>query len=115
MRVAGSPVHLQTLQRQQQNQLEQVQQKQLIKQRQADEVNQAALDKLQQRRERLETRTIEQSFEAMDSSRLRKMDDAQAIADLPHRNQQAIQTFADNGPSAEERLGVELAGIDVFA
>lgn len=34
---------------------------------------------------------------------------------LPLRTRQALQTFRDNAPSAEERLGIELAGIDTFA
>ena len=34
---------------------------------------------------------------------------------LPLRTQQALQTFADNTPSPEQRLGIELAGIDTFA
>lgn len=31
------------------------------------------------------------------------------------RNRSALQTYQNNGPSIEERLGVELAGIDVYA
>lgn len=39
----------------------------------------------------------------------------QLLQDLPARQRSALQTYLNNGPSIEERLGVELAGIDVFA
>jgi len=35
--------------------------------------------------------------------------------DLPLNTQRALQTFQDNAPSLEERLGVELVGVDTFA
>ena len=31
------------------------------------------------------------------------------------RNRPALQSYQSNGPTIEERLGVELAGIDVYA
>lgn len=31
------------------------------------------------------------------------------------RTQRALQAFADNSPSVEERLGIELVGVDTFA
>ena len=31
------------------------------------------------------------------------------------RNRSALQAYRSNGPSIEERLGVELAGVDVYA
>lgn len=34
---------------------------------------------------------------------------------LPLSTRQALQTFAENTPSPEQRLGIELAGIDTFA
>jgi hypothetical protein len=37
------------------------------------------------------------------------------LRDLPARQRGALQTYLSNGPSIQERLGVELAGIDVFA
>lgn len=39
----------------------------------------------------------------------------QTLRDLPARQRSALQTYLSNGPSIQERLGVELAGIDVFA
>jgi hypothetical protein len=39
----------------------------------------------------------------------------QTLRDLPSRQRGALQTYLSNGPSIQERLGVELAGIDVFA
>jgi hypothetical protein len=39
----------------------------------------------------------------------------QTLRDLPARQRNALQTYLNNGPSIQERLGVELAGIDVFA
>ncbi len=34
---------------------------------------------------------------------------------LPQRARSALQSYTSNGPTIEERLGVELAGIDVYA
>lgn len=34
---------------------------------------------------------------------------------LPQRTRSALQSYTSNGPTIEERLGVELAGIDVYA
>ena len=34
--------------------------------------------------------------------------------DLPLSTQKALQTFANNGPTPEQQLGIELAGVDVF-
>lgn len=34
--------------------------------------------------------------------------------DLPLTTQKALQSFADNSPSAEQQLGIELAGVDIF-
>jgi hypothetical protein len=34
---------------------------------------------------------------------------------LSQRTRSALQSYTSNGPSIEERLGVELAGIDVYA
>jgi hypothetical protein len=39
----------------------------------------------------------------------------QTLRDLPERQRNALQSYLSNGPSIQERLGVELAGIDVFA
>jgi len=39
----------------------------------------------------------------------------ETLRDLPARKRGALQTYLSNGPSIQERLGVELAGIDVFA
>lgn len=33
---------------------------------------------------------------------------------LPFRAQQALRAFADNGPTAGQQLGIELAGIDTY-
>jgi hypothetical protein len=38
-----------------------------------------------------------------------------ASADLPQRTRNALLSYTSNGPSIEERLGVELAGIDAYA
>lgn len=37
------------------------------------------------------------------------------FADLPSRARSAVAAYSSNGPSIEERLGVELAGVDVYA
>ena len=34
---------------------------------------------------------------------------------LPLNTQRALQTFAENSPSPEQQLGIELAGVDTFA
>jgi hypothetical protein len=34
---------------------------------------------------------------------------------LAGRNRSALQSYSSNGPSIQERLGVELAGVDVYA
>lgn len=39
----------------------------------------------------------------------------ESLRDLPARQRGALQSYLSNGPSIQERLGVELAGIDVFA
>lgn len=39
----------------------------------------------------------------------------EAFKDLPTRERSALQSYLDNGPSIQERLGVELAGIDTYA
>ncbi len=88
--------------------------RQLEVQRQRDAVNRLAGDSFEQRQERLHMRPVEASFETV-RTRLLQADGSDDISDLPHRNQQAIQAFVANRPSPEERLGVQLAGIDVFA
>jgi len=37
------------------------------------------------------------------------------LQNLPARSRNALQSYLSNGPSIQERLGVELAGVDVFA
>lgn len=39
---------------------------------------------------------------------------ADSLQNLPSRSRNALQTYLSNGPSIQERLGVELAGVDVF-
>jgi hypothetical protein len=39
----------------------------------------------------------------------------QTLRDLPARERSALQSYLSNGPSIQERLGVELAGIDTYA
>lgn len=39
----------------------------------------------------------------------------QQLQDLPQRSRSAVQAYLNNGPSIQERLGVELAGVDVYA
>ncbi|ARN75367.1 hypothetical protein [Oceanicoccus sagamiensis] len=34
---------------------------------------------------------------------------------LPLNTQRALQTFAENSPSPEQQLGIELVGVDTFA
>lgn len=34
---------------------------------------------------------------------------------LPARSRNAVAAYSNNGPSIEERLGVELVGVDVYA
>lgn len=36
------------------------------------------------------------------------------LRDLPPRQRSALQSYLDNGPTIQERLGVELAGIDEY-
>ncbi len=36
-------------------------------------------------------------------------------SDLPFHSQQALQAFQENTPSVEQRLGVELVGVDTYA
>jgi hypothetical protein len=36
------------------------------------------------------------------------------LRDLPPRQRSAVQSYLDNGPTIQERLGVELAGIDEY-
>ena len=35
-------------------------------------------------------------------------------ANLPYQTQRALQAFADNTPSPQQQLGIELAGIDTY-
>lgn len=39
----------------------------------------------------------------------------EVLRDLPARQRSALQSYLSNGPTLEERLGVDLAGIDVYA
>lgn len=39
----------------------------------------------------------------------------EVLRDIPPRQRSALQSYMSNGPSMEERLGVDLAGIDVYA
>ncbi len=39
----------------------------------------------------------------------------EVLRDLPPRQRNAMQSYLNNGPTMEERLGVDLAGIDVYA
>jgi hypothetical protein len=39
----------------------------------------------------------------------------EVLRDLQPRQRSAMQSYLTNGPSIEERLGVELVGIDVYA
>lgn len=39
----------------------------------------------------------------------------EVLRDLPARQRSALQTYMSNGPTIQERLGVDLAGIDVYA
>lgn len=56
-------------------------------------------------------------------SRVRSLGDAgfdslgldESLQNLPARNRNALRSYLDNGPTIQERLGVELAGVDVFA
>lgn len=38
-----------------------------------------------------------------------------ALQNLPARSRNALQSYLNNGPTMSERLGVDLAGVDVFA
>lgn len=50
------------------------------------------------------------------SSRTQTVDQSSPFAEnVATRNHSALQTYRSNGPTIEERLGVELAGIDVYA
>ena len=120
MRIASSlSMENPALTRLKDRQQEHVHEKQLDKQFEAklqqDDVNQAARETFDQRQEHIQAQVIEGSFESLRANHLQRVDSQQNLADLPHRNQQAIQTFVDNRPSVEEQLGVELAGIDTFA
>lgn len=43
-------------------------------------------------------------------------ENSQSFSDaLPQRTRSALQSYTNNGPSIAERLGVDLAGIDVYA
>lgn len=39
----------------------------------------------------------------------------EVLRDLPARQRSALQSYLANGPSIQERLGVDLVGIDVYA
>ena len=53
----------------------------------------------------------------------RRVDLSRAIAEsrnsvdenLPRSTQQALQAFESNNPTAEQQLGIELAGVDTYA
>lgn len=50
------------------------------------------------------------------AARTESVDQASPFAEnVANRNRTALQTYQSNGPSIQERLGVELAGIDVYA
>lgn len=54
---------------------------------------------------RIPARAATRSYDSAASDRLQE---------LPSRSRSALQTYLDNGPTIQERLGVELAGVDVF-
>lgn len=59
--------------------------------------------------DRLTAQTIDPSRE------LNNISDALQGKDFPLNTRKALQTFAENKPSAQQQLGVELAGINTFA
>jgi hypothetical protein len=60
---------------------------------------------------------------AADNLELRRVDSGPDVSrlefqdhsDLPLKTRQALQAFAENMPSPGQQLGIELAGIDLFA
>jgi len=71
--------------------------------RSLDENRVLAEDFLQQRVE---------SSRATDSIQFRQQVEQ---SDLPLNTQKALQTFAENSPSPEQQLGIELVGVDTYA
>ncbi len=68
-----------------------------------EEIRQSGQDFIQQR--------VEAASQSSSTGSRRQLEDD----NLPLRTQRALQAFADNTPSAQQRLGIELVGIDTFA
>lgn len=57
----------------------------------------------------------QQRIEASDRISRLNADRQQSVEQFPLSTQRALQAFANNSPSPEQQLGIELAGVDTFA
>jgi hypothetical protein len=81
------------------------------KSRSNDERNNGSLEQLNARSEAILQQRIESSEASKEvNDRRRELEE-----DLPLNTRRALQVFADNSPSPEQQLGIELVGVDTFA
>ncbi len=78
--------------------------------RSADQRPGSTFDKLNNR-DRLQSQRAESPDRASVVNARRQLEDES----VSHSTRRALHTFAENTPSPEQQLGIELAGIDTFA
>lgn len=76
-----------------------------------DEREDSSLDELRVRDEALQ----QQRLEANDRISRLNADRQQSAEQFPLNTQRALQAFANNSPTPEQQLGIELVGVDTFA
>ena len=85
-----------------------------VAERSAEQRRQLIVEQAEQtpeQREVVQARRVRASVEAQQASNQAQ----EVLRDVPPRQRSALQSYLNNGPSIEERLGVDLAGIDVYA
>ena len=76
-----------------------------------DERSNGSLEELQARSAEILQQRIESSEANSAVNDRRRVQEE----DLPLSTRRALQTFAENSPSPEQQLGIELVGVDTFA
>ena len=71
----------------------------------------SSLEELRARSEEI----LQQRIEASEANRGINSRQRAEQDELPLSTQRALQTFAENSPSPEQQLGIELVGVDTFA
>lgn len=58
---------------------------------------------------------LQQRIDAQDQVRRVNASRQQAAQQFPLSTQRALEAFNSNGPTAEQQLGIELVGVDIYA